>query len=52
MLEQIVKIHNTLCEINTSGDDTIKMAQCLLTLRQLAQDLSKKEEEEDADSNA
>ena len=53
MLEQIANIHNMLCEIKTSGEDTIKMAQCLLALRQLASQLQDKPEEvtEDADNN-
>lgn len=52
MIKQIVNIHNTLCEVKTSGEDTIKMAQCLLALRQLAQELQQKEEEEeDANNN-
>lgn len=53
MYEQIVRIHNTLCEISTKGDDTIKMAQCLMQLRQLATMIQQeKEEEEDADNNS
>jgi hypothetical protein len=54
MLEQIVNIHNTLCEIKTCGEDTIKMAQCLVQLRQLATQLQSenKEVKEDADDNS
>ena len=53
MLDQIVRIHNMLCEVKTSGEDTIKMAQCLLALRQLAQELQQKEEvKEDANNNS
>lgn len=52
MLEQIVRVHNMLCEINTKGDDTIKMAQCLMQLRQLATQLQSEEVKEDADNNS
>lgn len=52
MLEQIVRIHNLLCEINTKGDDTVKMAQCIMQLRQLATQLQSEEVKEDADDNS
>ena len=32
-LEALSRIYNTLLLINTKGEDTITMAECLLTLR-------------------
>lgn len=39
VLEHIVNIHNTICKINVSGDDAIKMGSALLEIRSLAQSL-------------
>ena len=55
MLQQLVEIHNNLCQINTKGEDTITMARCLLALRQLVQQIQEdkiEEEKEDADNNS
>lgn len=46
MNEQLIQIHNALCEINTKGEDTITMARCLVTLRQVINDLQEEEKEE------
>lgn len=35
MKEKLIKIHNELSTINVRGEDTITMARCLLTLRDL-----------------
>lgn len=32
-LEQLVKIYNSLLTVSTTGEDTITMAQCLLSFR-------------------
>lgn len=33
-LEQLARIYNTLLMINTKGDDTLTMADCLRALKQ------------------
>ena len=33
-MEQLIRIYNTLGMISTKGDDTVLMAQCLVTLKQ------------------
>ena len=35
MKEQLTRIYNSLSLITTRGEDTIIMAQCLITLREL-----------------
>jgi hypothetical protein len=32
-IDQLIKVYNTLFSINTKGEDTIIMAQCLTTMR-------------------
>lgn len=51
--QQLAEIHNALCQISTKGEDTITMAKCLITLRQLVQNMDNNSEEvtEDADNN-
>lgn len=34
-LEILSRIYNTLCLINTKGEDTIVMAECLIALKNL-----------------
>lgn len=38
-LEQLVRIYNTLLTVSTKGEDTIIMAQCLSTMRQVLTEL-------------
>lgn len=47
-LEILSQIYNTLFAINTKGDDTIAMAECLKTLKSfiLAKDKELKEKKE------
>ena len=48
-LETLSQIYNTLFTINTKGDDTIAMAECLRTLRTfiLTKDKELKEKKEE-----
>lgn len=46
MLETLVDIHNLLCEISVKGEDTLRMSKCLVTLRTLASELQKEQEEQ------
>ena len=41
------RIYNTLLTISTMGEDTVKMADCLRALQQLAQSIEIIEEQEE-----
>ena len=43
-LNQLVRIFNTLKLINTCGEDTIIMAQCLTSFKDLLEDVQKKKD--------
>lgn len=40
-LNQLVRIFNTLKLVNTCGEDTIIMAQCLTSFKELLEDIQK-----------
>lgn len=42
MTNELIEVHNTLCGIKVNGDDTIAMARCLITLRDLINKLQEK----------
>ena len=46
MLENLIEVHNTLCEISVKGEDSIRMAKCLVILRDMANTLQKEQEEQ------
>jgi hypothetical protein len=44
LIQYLADIHNKLLTISTSGEDTITMAQCLLSLRDIVQNIQKEEQ--------
>ena len=40
-INQMIRIFNTLKLVNTCGEDTIIMAQCLTSLKELVEDVQK-----------
>ena len=46
MLENLIEVHNTLCEISVKGEDSIRMAKCLVILRDIVNTLQKEQEEQ------
>jgi hypothetical protein len=49
MKEQLIRIYNTLSLISTKGEDTVTMAQCLIAINQLIEEMNEdkqKQEEE------
>lgn len=46
-MEQLIRIYNTLGMISTKGDDTVLMAQCLMTLKQYIEEQDSKSKEEE-----
>jgi hypothetical protein len=51
-LDMLSRIYNTLLLINTKGEDTLLMAECLVTLKNLVltekEKINKRNEEEEA----
>ena len=45
-LEQLIRVYNTLTTISTKGEDTITMADCLITLRPLLLELQQEMKED------
>lgn len=45
-MEQLIQIYNILLNINTKGEDTVRMAQCLISLKQYIEE-QKEEQEND-----
>lgn len=43
MLEQLIKIYNTLTTVSTRGEDTLTMADCLRALRSVVMDMQQAE---------
>ena len=43
MLEQLIKIYNTLTTVSTRGEDTLTMADCLRALRSVVMDVQQAE---------
>lgn len=43
-LNQLIRIFNTLKLVNTCGEDTIIMAQCLTSFKDLLEDVQKKKD--------
>lgn len=46
MKEQLIRILNTLMLVETKGENTLIMADCIRALQQLAQELQQKQKEE------
>lgn len=42
-INQLTRIFNTLKLVNTHGEDTVIMAQCLTALKDLIEDISSKQ---------
>jgi hypothetical protein len=40
IMEQLVKIYNTLSLVSTKGEDTVIMGQCLAAFRQVLNELA------------
>lgn len=40
-LEQLIRIHNTMFNINTKGEDTLIMSDCLRALQEVIQQIDK-----------
>ena len=49
-LEQLARIYNTLLTVNTKGEDTLVMADCLRALRQEVEAIQQEEAIEGAGS--
>lgn len=45
-LEQLARIYNTLATVNTKGEDTIIMGQCLQATKELFEMVAKQVQEE------
>lgn len=43
MNNNLIHIYNTLMRISTKGEDTVAMAQCLISLKQIIEDNHKEE---------
>lgn len=48
--EQLIEIHNLLCEIYVKGDDTIKMGNCLINLRKIITQMNEEAVAEDVNT--
>ena len=46
MLQKLIQIHNNLAQISVQGEDTIRMAEALVGLRQLINELKTTEQKE------
>jgi hypothetical protein len=50
IMEQLMKIYNTLLLVSTKGEDTVIMGQCLAAMRQVLTDLTQNAESPSANS--
>jgi hypothetical protein len=50
IMEQLMKIYNTLLLVSTKGEDTVIMGQCLAAMRQVLTDLTQNAESPTANS--